>query len=130
MGFYVLIISATAPGGTTYDVLLLNNTSWCPVGCSIGPHVCDTELSGPVTATTCHDVPKLPLACRHLVMASPYRLMGELLAPTELAPLGLPAGPTPAGRSSGPKQLRHAPLPNADLTRTTSPALSTQSTFS
>ena len=130
MGLYFLMISVTATGGTTYDVLLMNNSSWCPVGCSIGPHVCDTELSGLVTATTCHDVPKLPRACRHLVMASPYRLMSELFAPTELAPLGLPAGSTPAGRSSGPKQLRHAPLSNADLTRTTSSALSTQSTFS
>ena len=125
IGLYFLMIKATAPGGTTNDVLLVNNTSWCPVGCSIGPQVCDTDLSGLVTPATCHAVPKLPCACRHLVRASPYRLMGELLAPTKLAPLGLPVGSTPAGRSPGPKQLRHAPLSNAALTRTTSSALST-----
>ena len=71
MGLYSLMISASAPGGRMYEALFVKTTSWYPVGCSMGPHVCDTELSGRDTAAIGKVAPKLQLAWRQLGVASP-----------------------------------------------------------
>ena len=54
------LVAPDPSGGTTCDVSFVKSTSWCPVGCPKGPHVCDTELGGLDTPATCQVVSKLP----------------------------------------------------------------------
>jgi hypothetical protein len=84
-------------------------------------------LSGRETSATCQPHPTSMLPFFILVTACPKRLMGELFAPWNTCPVGLPDGTTPAGSISGWMTLAQAPLSIAHLTARVSAAMSSSS---